>query len=448
MRVPYQQFKHHVAAGPSGMRNEYLRCLLGEYAPASGPAAVRAMSEVASMYLQGRLSGWFNWLFASARLVAPVKKLGESGAPDVRPVAVGEAERRATELAGVDNIKEAYVSVLVPSQLGFGISAGDSMLIHGVRLIVERLGPLVDDRSAPLRSEDGVQKGAPLATTSFCVATHPEVHQCDSTLEVTDGAARFNADDGFLLGFPEHVSPALHASCTSIKTSVGLEVRFDKMQAHNAHMEAVEAFTAGAVDATVLAAVERVLGVSFDPSTYGTDTNPVVTDFLAELLQDPDPMAAEAANLSEDAVARARSMLHLLTRLKGATIRRMSTVRDAAFIDCMHNILPRFLTRNSGTNTSTPGFFDPQLGDADACVMEREAEAASGSQKELTAFLDQANNSWLRNEVCALSVTCREQVFFNRLDVASGMWTVAIPTARTVMPPHELREVAAGYLSA
>eukprot|EP00873_Tetraselmis_striata_P003938 jgi/Tetstr1/424202/TSEL_014808.t1 len=31
--------------------------------------------------------------------------------------------------------------------------------------------------------------------------------------------------------------------------------------------------------------------------------------------------------------------------------------------------------------------------------MEREVEAASGSQKELTAFLDQANNSRLRNEI-------------------------------------------------
>eukprot|EP00873_Tetraselmis_striata_P026214 jgi/Tetstr1/446478/TSEL_003601.t1 len=256
----------------------------------------------------------------------------------------------------------------------------------------------------------------------------------------------------------------------------------------------VEAF-AEAVDATILAAVERVLGVSFDPSTYGTDTNPVVTDFLAELLHDPDPMAAEVATLSEDAVARARSRLHLPTRLKGVGIRRMATVRDAAFIGCMNAILPRFLTRNSGTNTPTPGFFDPQLGsvlgrgsfnanssarqydhflndahgsdsyaaqmreawgrlqaataghlgDADARQMEREVEAASGSQKELTAFLDQANNSRLRNEVCALPATCRERILFNQLDAASGMWTVAIPTARTAMTPHELREVAAGY---
>eukprot|EP00873_Tetraselmis_striata_P025201 jgi/Tetstr1/445465/TSEL_033244.t1 len=227
----------------------------------------------------------------------------------------------------------------------------------------------------------------------------------------------------------------------------------------------VEAF-AEAVDATILAAVERVLGVSFDSSTYSTDTNPVVTDFLAELLHDPDPMAAEVATLSEDAVARARRRLHLPTRLKGPGIRRMATVRDAAFIGCMNAILPRFLTRNSGTNTPTPGFFDPQLGyaaeireawgrlqaataghlgDANARHMEREVEAASGSQKELTAFLDQANNSRLRNEVCPLPATCRERILFNQLDAASCMWTVAIPTARTAMTPHELREVAAGY---
>eukprot|EP00873_Tetraselmis_striata_P002067 jgi/Tetstr1/422331/TSEL_013174.t1 len=110
-------------------------------------------------------------------------------------------------------------------------------------------------------------------------------------------------------------------------------------------------------------------------------------------------MAAKAATLSEDAVAKARSGLHLPTQLNGVGIRRMATVRDAAFIGRMNGILPGFLARNSDTNTPTLGFFDPQLGDyADARVMEREAEAASGSQKELTAFLDHANNSWRQNE--------------------------------------------------
>eukprot|EP00873_Tetraselmis_striata_P037109 jgi/Tetstr1/457373/TSEL_043975.t1 len=191
----------------------------------------------------------------------------------------------------------------------------------------------------------------------------------------------------------------------------------------------VEAF-AEAVHATVLAAVERVLRVSFDSSTYGTDTNPVVTDFVAELLHDPDPMAAEVATLSEDAMAMARSRLHLPTRLKEAGIRRMATVRDA--------ILPRFVTRNSGTNTPIPGFFDPQLG----AVLGRGSFNASSSARRHVHFLNDAHGS----DSYAAEMREGEQILFNQLDAAFGMWTVAIPTARTVMTPDdELREVAAGY---
>eukprot|EP00873_Tetraselmis_striata_P040843 jgi/Tetstr1/461107/TSEL_006246.t1 len=466
-------------------------------------------------------------------------------------------------------MKEAYVTVLAPSQLGVSISAGDSIRIHGVRLIAEKLdlrnayneawrrtiiqrhidcSPLhfvipallaspstdsylvVDDRSAPLRSEDGVQQGATLARTSFCVAIHPEVQHCDSTLEVTDRAARFNADDRILVGLPEHVWPALHAFRTSIKASVGLEVRFDKMHAYNADMEAarqyVQAYMRGKTEELreeVDASLSKLL--SAKPSRrYTHAMHPHAWALLKHCMQHKaghllrnclpsevkacfavsvdatvlaavERVLAEVATLSEDAVARARSMLHLPTRLKGAGIRPMATVRDAAFIGCMNAILQRFMTRNSGTNTPTHGFFDPQLGsvlgrgsfnatssarqydhflndahgsdsyaaemreawgrlqaataghlsDADARVMEREAEAASGSQEELTAFLDMANNSRLRNKVCALLATCRERIFFDQLDAASGMWIVAIPTARTVTTPHELREVAAGY---
>eukprot|EP00873_Tetraselmis_striata_P014863 jgi/Tetstr1/435127/TSEL_024095.t1 len=150
------------------------------------------------MYLQGRLPGWLNRLLACAGLPAPFEKLSEGGAPDVRPVeSVGEAKHRAAERAVVDNMKEAYVS-----------------------------------------SEDGVQQGAPLATTPFCVAIHFKVEECGKTLDVTYGAARFNAADVYLVGLPEHVWPAHHAFHTSIKASMGLEVRFDKMHAYNADMEA------------------------------------------------------------------------------------------------------------------------------------------------------------------------------------------------------------------
>eukprot|EP00873_Tetraselmis_striata_P029962 jgi/Tetstr1/450226/TSEL_037264.t1 len=189
----------------------------------------------------------------------------------------------------------------------------------------------------------------------------------------------------------------------------------------------VEAF-AEAVDTTMLAAVERVLGV-FDPSTYGTDTNPVVTDFLAELLHDPDPMAAELGSVlgrgSFNATSSARQYDHFILNDAHGSESYAAEMREAW--GCLQ--------------AATAG----HLGDALARQMEREVEAASSSQKELTAFLDQATNYRLRNEVCALPATIRERILFNQLDAASGMWTVAIPTTRTAMIPHELREVTAGY---
>eukprot|EP00873_Tetraselmis_striata_P034725 jgi/Tetstr1/454989/TSEL_041849.t1 len=266
---------------------------------------------------------------------------------------------------------------------------------------------VVDDRSAPLRSEDGVQHGAPLATTSFCVAIHPEVQQCDTTLEVNDAAARFNADDGFLVGLPEHVWPALHAFRTSIKASVGLKVRFDKMQAYNADMEAARREASADIEWPELDGHHgiAVLNVPLGSPEY-------VQAYMRGKAEDP----REEVGASMSKLVSAKP-----SRRSGPYLAEAASTQ----------LLPPAIMTTSST----------MLMDG----WEREVEAASGSQKELTAFLDQANNSRLRNEVCALPATCRERILFNLLDAASCIWTVAIPTARTAMTPHELREVAAGY---
>eukprot|EP00873_Tetraselmis_striata_P001578 jgi/Tetstr1/421842/TSEL_012742.t1 len=114
------------------------------------------------------------------------------------------------------------------------------MLIHGVRLIAEKLGPraVIVLTNLPNTYNESWRRTiiqrhidcSPLHPLIPRVAIHPEVKQCDITSEVTDGAARFNADDGYLVGLPGHVWPALHPFRTSIKASVGLEVRFDKMR--------------------------------------------------------------------------------------------------------------------------------------------------------------------------------------------------------------------------
>eukprot|EP00873_Tetraselmis_striata_P009958 jgi/Tetstr1/430222/TSEL_020051.t1 len=239
-------------------------------------------------------------------------------------------------------------------------------------------------------------KGAPLATTSFSVAIHPEVQQRDITLEVNGGAARFNADDGFLVGLPEHVWPALHAFRTSIKASVGLEVRFDKMQAYSADMEAarreapadiewpeldahhgiavlnvplgspeyVQAYMRGRAEELqeeVDASLSKLL--SAKPSRR-TDTNPVVTDFVAELLHDPDPVAAELGSVlgrgSFNATSSARQYDHFLNDAHGSD----------SYAAEMREAWGRLQAATAG-----------HLGDADARQMKREVEAASGSQR-------------------------------------------------------------------
>eukprot|EP00873_Tetraselmis_striata_P035139 jgi/Tetstr1/455403/TSEL_042235.t1 len=370
-----------------------------------GAAAVRAMSEVASMYLQGRLPRWFNRIFAFARLVAPVKKLGEGGAPDVWHVAVGEAKRRAAERAVVDNVKEAYVSVLAPSQLGVGISAGDSMLIHGVRLIAEKLGPRA-----------GI--GVPLATTCFCVAIHPEVRQCDITFEVRDEAARFKADDGCLVGLPW--PPALHAFRTSIKASVGLEVRFDKMHACNADIEAARREAPADIEWPELKGHHGIPVLNMPLGSHMC--MPTCAARRRSYERSLSPYLAEAASTQ---LLPPAGMTTTSTMLDRGSANYGAAVREA-------------WGRLHAANAS-------YLSDADARMMEREAEVALGSQKELAAFLDQANNS-RQNEVCALPVTCMERISFNhQVDAESGMLTVAIPTVRMGMTPREMRKVAALY---
>eukprot|EP00873_Tetraselmis_striata_P006463 jgi/Tetstr1/426727/TSEL_001664.t1 len=359
MRVPYQQLKQHVAAGPSGMRNEYLRCLVGEYAPASGHAAVRAMSEVASMYLQGRLPGWFNRLFASARLVAHVKKLGEGRAPDVRFVAVGEAERRAAERAVVDNMKEAYVSVLAPSQLGVGISAGDSMLIHGVRLIAEKLGPRAVIVHTDLRNAyNEAWRRTIIQRHIDCSPLHPVIPALMSSLYtnlylvVDDRSAPMRSEDGVQQGAPTSTG---HDFLLCRDSPRG-EVRFDKMHAYSADMEAARR--------KAPADIER-------PELDGHHGIAVLN------------LGSVLGRGSFNATSSARRYDHFLNDAHGSD----------SYAAEMREAWGRLQAAIAG-----------HLGDADA-----------------------------------------ERISFNQLAAASGMWTVVIPTARTVMTPHELREVAAGY---
>eukprot|EP00873_Tetraselmis_striata_P028557 jgi/Tetstr1/448821/TSEL_003789.t1 len=77
----------------------------------------------------------------------------------------------------------------------------------------------------------------------------------------------------------------------------------------------------------------------------------------------------------------ALNMLHLPTRLKGASICRMATVRDAAFIGCMNDILPSYAAAVREAWGRLKATTIGPLSNADARVMEREAEPASARKR-------------------------------------------------------------------
>eukprot|EP00873_Tetraselmis_striata_P035506 jgi/Tetstr1/455770/TSEL_042567.t1 len=150
-------------------------------------------------------------------------------------------------------------------------------------------------------------------------------------------------------------------------------------------------------------------------------------------------MAAEVATLSGDAVARVLSRLHLPTWMKGAGIRRMATVRDAAFIGWLNALLPSYAAEMREAWGRLQAATAGHLSDADARVMEREVEAASGSQKELTAFLDNANNFRLRNEII-LPSTEHNPVTVDLYGDALMNLPHAVPLGNTVPMDDELKD--------
>eukprot|EP00873_Tetraselmis_striata_P015788 jgi/Tetstr1/436052/TSEL_024930.t1 len=102
-----------------------------------------------------------------------------------------------------------------------------------------------------------------------------DIHRVSRALDGHHGIPVLNVP----LGSAGYVHAYMRGKAEELQEEAGYWLR-------NCLPSKVEAF-AEAVDDTVLTSVERVL----DPSTYGTDTNPVIIDCLPELLHDHDPIA-------------------------------------------------------------------------------------------------------------------------------------------------------------
>ena len=72
-----------------------------------------------------------------------------------------------------------------------------------------------------------MRQGCSLGSAGYCVGIHPEVRELDEELRASGGAARFDMDDGYAVGPPELVFPAVLRFARRV-AALGLELQLHK----------------------------------------------------------------------------------------------------------------------------------------------------------------------------------------------------------------------------
>ena len=201
--------------------------LTQDFSDPKAASALTLLNEFAERYANAELPACFYVVFCAVKLVAPIKKMPESegGVPDVRPLGLGECLRRAINAALIAELKPACADFLSPQQVAIGNPSGISLVVFGVRALLElhpdwvvvrldlwnafneikraivmqrlqesedlqclvplfwasHIGSskiyLASDglQEAPFSSEEGVQQGDGPSSAGFCVGIHPEM---------------------------------------------------------------------------------------------------------------------------------------------------------------------------------------------------------------------------------------------------------------------------------
>jgi len=287
----FRQLRRRGGTGPSGERNEYLRVLTRDFEDAHAARVMPLYDDFASAYASALLPEWFYSIRAIATLHplvkrAPTREEAAAGAqPDARPIAVGEVESRAVFQSLTTSLRDAFAGILAPQQLAVGVDGGISVVIHGMRLLLELHSDFVIvridlrnaynacDRSALLRrcsehpelaplmpllhaamrsgtdllvgqereslfapppgqpprrrgdSSTGTQQGLPPSSGVFCVAIQRELAALDAELRAAGGCARGIMDDVVAAGPACIVFPAIARFADAVRASLFLEMQ-------------------------------------------------------------------------------------------------------------------------------------------------------------------------------------------------------------------------------
>ena len=175
--------------------------------------------------------------------------------------------------------EEEHASYLMPQQLGVGVKSGISLLVFGLRGMMEMFPDFVfvslDTRNAHnefsramclkaygaipslahlvpymhsmfvirarvqagdgwlnRRSEEGGAQGAPGSSPEYCVTTHKAVRALDAAVAAFGGCARFYSDNGFVCGPANVVWPAIERFAAAL-AELNLVFRMDKGECHS-----------------------------------------------------------------------------------------------------------------------------------------------------------------------------------------------------------------------
>jgi hypothetical protein len=240
------------AGGPDGIRPQHILDLINN--KEAGPALITSLTKFINLLLAGRCPDSVTPVYFGGNLIALEKKCG-----GIRPIAIGYTLRRLAAKCANNHALITIGSKLLPEQLGLGTPKGCEAAIHATRRFVSHMPAnhviakldfsnafnnihrdtmliavskhvpqiyrfchsayentsLLKFSNHTILSQEGCQQGDPLGPLLFCLAIHPLIVSCNSSLKLA-------FMDDVTLGGPAAVVAADVAKIKAEGTSYGL----------------------------------------------------------------------------------------------------------------------------------------------------------------------------------------------------------------------------------
>ena len=274
LREAYLALPAGIAPGTGQMRPEFLKTI-GEVWE-EGSAAWDLLESFGLKYVNAQLPPWF-YKYAMTVQTVGLYKTEERDPDIIRPVGMKNPVFGTLHKEVIMQNKSTIVEHLEPQQLGMSVGGG-AKLVHSVRMTLEsnpefiavkcdiknafndmsrarmvhsleiepELRHLALHAATVLAPRNGLESGGklwgeaseggtqgdPESGPYFCIGIQEMVVEADSRVNAHGGIARFGWDDGYLVGLPEDVYPALETFTERVKSECGLVLQRAKTEVY------------------------------------------------------------------------------------------------------------------------------------------------------------------------------------------------------------------------